>query len=365
MSKSFSHGRVEYIDIAKGLGMFLVVYAHILLEGPVNWYIYAFHMPLFFFLSGLLFSPERYGRCVDLVKKRIGSLLVPYLFYSVITWLVWAAYSYLFRKNVDSYWMPLLQTFIAQGSGGFLVHNVPLWFVTCLFTVEVLYYFIAKIKNVPVRMIVITALTCLGYCMIEVFGFFPFDLLPWSIEVAFAAIIFYAVGSTFSKQTAGLLEWLHRRNVLVRLAVIALLFAAVLLSSLKTRHVSFGSDVLGPYPYLIYPAAFAGTLMMLTVCYELAEIRSMPKVFACCLNYVKWVGKNSFRFMAIHVPIKGILVIAAAKVLHTTARKVGKSVVYSGLVFIATMVIASLITLAIDLIVRKIEKKRRERKLAA
>ena len=39
--------RAGYLDIAKGIGILLVVWAHA--RGPFSTYIYQFHMPLFFF----------------------------------------------------------------------------------------------------------------------------------------------------------------------------------------------------------------------------------------------------------------------------------------------------------------------------
>ena len=52
--------RYNYIDISKGIGILMVVWAHILLVGVSHSMIYAFHMPLFFFISGFLFNKEKY-----------------------------------------------------------------------------------------------------------------------------------------------------------------------------------------------------------------------------------------------------------------------------------------------------------------
>ena len=52
--------RISYIDIAKGIGIFLVIWGHIILSGPAYNIIYAFHMPLFFFLSGFVFSKNKF-----------------------------------------------------------------------------------------------------------------------------------------------------------------------------------------------------------------------------------------------------------------------------------------------------------------
>lgn len=112
--------------------MLLIVWGHIRLGDWSNAFVYAFHIPLFFFLSGMVFSKKRYPDFKSFLLKRINSLIKPYVVFSGLTWIIWVAYSYVSHANVESYWMPLAQTFIAQGSGGFFIHNVPLWFVSCL-----------------------------------------------------------------------------------------------------------------------------------------------------------------------------------------------------------------------------------------
>lgn len=52
-------GRIETIDIAKGLGILFVVWSHA--KGPFTPYMYQFHMPLFFLISGFLFNSRNSG----------------------------------------------------------------------------------------------------------------------------------------------------------------------------------------------------------------------------------------------------------------------------------------------------------------
>ena len=73
--------RIGFIDIAKGIGILLVVLAHNDLEAYAPFLhkvIYSFHMPLFFFLSGMFFRPET--PFWQLIRKRFDSLLKPYFF---------------------------------------------------------------------------------------------------------------------------------------------------------------------------------------------------------------------------------------------------------------------------------------------
>ena len=56
MSKKWNGKRIAYIDVAKGIGIILVVCGHIIAEGNkpfkysniIHGYIYSFHMALFF-----------------------------------------------------------------------------------------------------------------------------------------------------------------------------------------------------------------------------------------------------------------------------------------------------------------------------
>lgn len=47
--------RIPVIDIMRGLGIILVVMGHISCEPHLSCWIYSFHMPLFFFISGMSF----------------------------------------------------------------------------------------------------------------------------------------------------------------------------------------------------------------------------------------------------------------------------------------------------------------------
>ena len=50
--------RIVLYDNAKGIGIILLIFGHLFTYGNVPFsLIFAFHMPLFFFISGLFFTP--------------------------------------------------------------------------------------------------------------------------------------------------------------------------------------------------------------------------------------------------------------------------------------------------------------------
>jgi fucose 4-O-acetylase-like acetyltransferase len=89
--------RVEWIDIARGIGIILVIYAHALrgliaahaypastastLQDSV---IYSFHMPLFFFLSGLFAVRARTGKRAAFFTSRLRLIVYPYFLWSIL-----------------------------------------------------------------------------------------------------------------------------------------------------------------------------------------------------------------------------------------------------------------------------------------
>lgn len=77
--------RIQWIDIARGIAILMVVLGHCIgnLDDSVNQFILAFHMPLFFFLSGLC-AKEENGQFMPFILKKARTLLVPQIVLGVI-----------------------------------------------------------------------------------------------------------------------------------------------------------------------------------------------------------------------------------------------------------------------------------------
>ena len=340
--------RIDYIDIAKGLGMMTIIWGHIMYAGISNAIVYAFHIPLYFFLSGLVFSRERYASFVEFVIKRVKCLLFPYIIFSFLTWIPWAAFSYVSHAQVDSYWMPLLQTFIAQGSDGYLIHNVPLWFVTCLFVVEVSYYFLAQLKD-WCNLLVCIALAVLGYVLVNDVSVFDFTTLPWSIEVAMMAIPFYAAGNMVLKRVGheNILAFV-KKHVLATVAIVIITSVGVYYGAKYNGAPSMGHANLGVNPFVFYSTAILGIIVFMGICIGLSFIQT-----GGVLSYIKWFGKNSFRVMALHNPIKGVVMIVVAKLCGIVTGTINSNVLYAVITFILTVLVSNVVVWLVGWLLQK------------
>ena len=326
------------MDIAKGIGILMVVWAHILLTGWTHKMIYAFHMPLFFFLSGMLFKKEKYNSFGTFFVRRAKRLLIPYVVYSVATWAFWALFRYIRHDEVESYIMPLLQTFIAQGSGEFFVHNSALWFIPCLFLVEILFYFISKLER-PWCVLTCFMLAALSFVFGHIWGDYYWFLPPWNADAALIALPFYCVGNLL---ISGIGHECILGNVSdnkITYLIIWLCATALLLwSSMAFGECSMGSSSYQCNGLIFILRAFLGCFWLMLLAIFICKTHKINKIVSIPINYLKWAGKKSLDIMCLHIPLKGICMIVVAKVLHSTVDNISNNWFLSFCAFIITMI---------------------------
>jgi len=197
--------RIEWLDNLRAIGIFFVVLGHTAGLPPyVEKLIFSFHMPLFFWVSGLMCKESIQRESFSLFfKKKMGKLLIPYLFFSFVSYIAWFLLFRHFGSNAELNvppLIPLLGILYGNGIHNWLVHNTVLWFFLCLFITEILFFFIIKLKS---RLSILTGLiffAILGYVDVwlnppVVSGF----RLPWNMDIAFTSVVFYGAGFLSAK----------------------------------------------------------------------------------------------------------------------------------------------------------------------
>ena len=147
--------RVSYIDFLRGTGIALVVLGHFDIPNKLLMLIYAVHMPLFFFLSGLVYKDSDNALAVRL-KKNAQNLLYPYfmlgtiiVFYNTIRDLV---LSEMFSAS------KLIKRIIALLYGNMIWENNyeyigTLWFLVALFSVEMIWEIVHRLSKKKIKYI--------------------------------------------------------------------------------------------------------------------------------------------------------------------------------------------------------------------
>ena len=135
--------RIEEVDIMRGIAAILMILGHSFIVYPVDisavpwchWtghFIYTFHMELFFVLAGAVYHCSNYKA---FIVKKIKRILVPYVFFGVITLLL-KAFGGSAINGVES---------TKEGIMKFLLHGGNYWFLYVLFITFVFYPWIEKV----------------------------------------------------------------------------------------------------------------------------------------------------------------------------------------------------------------------------
>ena len=190
--------RIKYIDIAKGISIFLVAMYHSHLKVFIPDLVDAmalFRVPLFFFLAGLFFSDAMSLK--RFLLKKSDALLKPY--FSVL--LVYFLMAILFQNT----WLPG----IFYGNGLTIPHDwAQLWFLTHLFSVYCFCYLLHRFSKFPMQSNYIKYCTCLlllvvGTTLVDRFWFASINIfgvkkelpgLPFSLDLIFITSAFFIFG---------------------------------------------------------------------------------------------------------------------------------------------------------------------------
>jgi fucose 4-O-acetylase-like acetyltransferase len=174
--------RIEYIDIARGIGILLVVMGHndfSLVSPFVYKLIYSFHMPLFFFLSGYFLNTG--VGWWSFFQKRFNSLIKPYLFTLFLIYFISVSFGKMgFQMAIQRIVKSLYGT-------GYYIDWVQLWFLPHLFVVSLyafLFYAVTKrINNRYVTWIILLLTLIVASLFLQTFYPFPLSVFGKSYEL--------------------------------------------------------------------------------------------------------------------------------------------------------------------------------------
>lgn len=188
--------RVEWIDTLRGLAMFFVVLGHAFVEknNIIRNYIYSFHMPLFFFISGLTTQRKDIG-FLEYLKKKIKSILIPYIFLNLFMLLFKIIMNFSVGMYSSLNIMTSLEYFI-KGYSNF-IPCIQSWFLLALFLIDMIFFILTKItKNDIGLSIGVILLFIFGYVYSKTDNTF---LVYWHIDTALVGLLFYYCGYMFIK----------------------------------------------------------------------------------------------------------------------------------------------------------------------
>lgn len=291
--------RLDFLDIAKGIGIILVLYSHSCGFPIFGNAVVAFYMPLFFFVSGYVYKSGKSP--TENIRRKLKQLLIPYTGYTLLLYAEHILLGYvkneLTAKNMID---PLLGALYSRAalyadmSGDnkyfLLLSNGPLWFITAMAMACVIFYLMVdKYLENNKNMAVISA----GLIAITIgFHYCPY-LLPWSMDTAFACALFMLAGAKLSQ-----INYYSDENCKIYNIIFVLLAGLVYcIITENARAINLSIRDYG-YPGIVgamwfLTAATAGIIIFLWICKHIEKYK-WTRIFVI-------VGRHTYSIMALHI----------------------------------------------------------------
>jgi fucose 4-O-acetylase-like acetyltransferase len=267
--------RLDWVDVARGLGIVAVVVGHVWLRGPIRDAMYSFHMPLFFLLSGLLSRPHPVAL---FTRRQLIGQMRPYAAWLALLILIdqiverARGHVPIFHQWPQDIWPILLGGYWLRGP--FTIF----WFVPCLMTARILFNMALSRWPDPLERrwaLVMPPMLLLAYALGWWMRASPMGLL--SVPMAF--VLLWA-GAAWPR-----IRW--RNAMIAPLALLAVIGLAGVTPTLNMKAADYG------WPLLSISAAIATCLLLFRLSALVAR-RAGP---------VAALGRASLVIMYAHVAV--------------------------------------------------------------
>ena len=275
------------LDYLKAFGIFLVIFGHLKIENKyiINW-IYSFHVPLFFIISGFLHHQSPNFK--DFIIKNFKALIVPYFFFYIICWFLEIPVKqikvFLDFSIHDLLLKPFFGMILMEGSHSSysMMMDIPLWFIISLFWVKILFFLINKVFGTKNYFLISMLISLIFAYLLKQNNIFIF-----SIDSSLVVLIFYAFGYLFKSLIEK--QNFNFTKITNFLLFIVLIFISFYLTSVNgfvdTNRMNFGNYV------FIY---FVNALICFFSFYFLF------KNFTSIPNLISNISKSTLTILAIH-----------------------------------------------------------------
>lgn len=271
-------GRIEYIDIAKAIGIFCVLLGHTVDSNTlIKTIVYAFHMPAFFMLSGFTLKSRNNINIGRLAWKKFKSLMIPYFIWGII----YMPFSF---KNM---------LFMLYGTRETLLKAEALsslWFLPTLFVASMIAEFVVShVQKRVLHLIIAAACFAVGF-MIPHYGKYG-DF--WSIDIAIVSAGFIFIGYLIRP----VLE-ISCANTMVGVTEMVLsfilLFLGIRLNNPDTGYVLMANGIYGN-PLLFLIGALSGSIIIIILAKVICHIPMK-------IERLLFFGRNSLGIFLVHKP---------------------------------------------------------------
>lgn len=341
--------RLTALDSLRGFGILLVVLGHTSQTNDLVSWIFSFHMPLFFIISGMLFHERQF---LDSFKRKAVRLLVPYVFFGTVTLAYWALIERRLRGGEGSVPNAVANIVLARAGVDNYPQNAVLWFLPCLFVTEMLFlgFFLLVNKAGSVETkegwrnrIAVMTLALVSFLSIIVMWSLDLPVeqfrLPWTLDILPFSMLFYCIGYLLSEFILSHAQQASQTQTLAHIAFAVIGVAGLYLLWLFDGWTKLEVNLNGAFtsnPFWMLCAAMLGFASSLLLC------------IAIDCRVLRFLGRISLTIMCVHEPVKRMMIFIMAKIVGVSTDALRANFVYALLVTTITVLICIVVHLILD-----------------
>lgn len=259
-------------------------------------------MPLFFLISGYLYNASKYSDFSCFIKTKIYSLVVPLYVWSII----YLAYNYLYSIiGSNNYYsvMENIYQIIYQNNIYSINYIGTLWFIGCLFVVEIVFNRFWSIKSTFSSVAILIFISfCIGYLFKFIYDRYDFRP-PFWIDIASVSICFYGAGFLLKNKFKTLIDYINKKIVIVVFCFLDIIFViwnywpyqeTYKLGRVDMLYLQYNNYL------LFFFTALSGIAIFFAFSLKIQNMKMLEKILSK-------LGKFSLGIMIVHIPIMKVM----------------------------------------------------------
>lgn len=273
--------RVEYLDLAKGFAIIIVLLYHLFgMHFFLSNLLQPVMLPVFYIVSGMFY--KKYGGVREFLVKKTNSLLVPFCFWyfvvsAIIPYIVHISTGY----RICEYHSNSLIESIGTIFCGESTSNGTVWYLLSIFWICILFYVIRHVscRLFPQNDVLLTGIFCFGFGGVGLCLGYERITIPGFVDCAFTALPFFYAGYVLNNKT-DIVRSEFRTN---RMKLFSIVLLGVFVLLLFGGEISFVQNlVTGENWYSIHMVGIWGGFALLVI-----------SKFIVRLPVVSYFGRNS------------------------------------------------------------------------
>lgn len=280
--------RIVWIDQLRAIAFFTVILGHMIGDrNPFDIWIYSFHMPLFFIISGFNLNFEKMAKTkfLSFLKHSTERLLVPYF------WLMSSMIIFRYMVDYDKATPGYVFRYIA---GAVIGNNrimdfasIPMYFILLIFLAQLCFWLFSRFvgNNAGKMLMLVLPLTAISITT-------QYKPVIWHLNVLPTALLFMLTGKlimTFLRENE---KKISHISLPAYLAICLVLFVAGYFIQKYNTRVSLNTNVIGKDYMLYFVSAVMTSVAFILLVMKLPNTKILT-----------YIGQNTLFFLGIHEPM--------------------------------------------------------------